>query len=95
MGKSNDELPMYKDKPYNYTASGRRGPWWKQYRPLPLLLGVFVLLVYYFSGSGSITSVTQALTGRKDDAVWEERQQRVKEAFKMSWKAYEDNAWGL
>lgn len=25
---------------------------------------------------------------------WEDRRERVKDAFKVSWKAYEDNAWG-
>lgn len=94
-GKSTDELPMYKDKPYNYTSSGKRAPWWKKYRTVLLLLGAFALCFYYFSGSGGITSVTQGFKGRKEDVVWEERQLRVKEAFKLSWKAYEDHAWGM
>lgn len=26
--------------------------------------------------------------------TWEDRRERVKDAFKISWQAYEDNAWG-
>ena len=95
MGRSNDELPMYKDKPYNYTASGRRGPLWKRYRPILLLLGVIALLFYYWSGIGNMTKVAQSFTSSKEGATWKERQERVREAFKLSWKAYEANAWGM
>lgn len=99
MFKSKDELPMYKDKPYNYTPSARKLPLWRRQRLLISLLGTFALAVYWFgirSSSGSLSQVGRGLrsyTGPSD--TWEERRGQVRVAFQQSWKAYEDNAWGI
>lgn len=89
------ELPMYKDKPYNYNASGRKLPFWRRQKLLLLLLGAFALFVYFTGGHKEIQKVANGFTGLGEgSAKWEDRQERVREAFKLSWKAYEEHAWG-
>ena len=33
-------------------------------------------------------------SGQEKNADWEERKERVKDAFKLSWGAYEQHGWG-
>jgi len=101
-------LPMYKDKPYNYAASGRRRPFYQQKRLMLALLGVLVWILYFvgaFSsgtrgGADGTTGASKGVAGwfsggsRKVD-VWEQRREKVRDAFKISWKAYEEHAWGM
>ena len=106
-----EELPMYKDKPYNYASSERRLPFWRRQRLLLLLVGVAIILIY-FAGTSKRLSRPQAppsdggkekttwnllsgmSKGKHSPPNWDDRKERVKDAFKISWDAYEKHAWG-
>ncbi|KAL8953651.1 MAG: hypothetical protein Q9222_000488 [Ikaeria aurantiellina] len=98
------ELPMYKDKPYNYAASRRR-PLYKKWR---FTVGVLFLLLGLLYWIG-LFSPTETTTKVKDTSKstwswlskpattgvdWDERREKVKEAFMLSWDGYEKYAWG-
>ncbi|KAI9670350.1 MAG: mannosyl-oligosaccharide alpha-1,2-mannosidase [Caeruleum heppii] len=101
------ELPMYKDKPYTYAASGRQRSIWKR---KPVIAGVvlFFLAVLYLLGVFTRTEKVQSSAGRGGKTAWswlkngqqgivdwDSRRERVREAFILSWDAYERNAWGF
>jgi hypothetical protein len=97
------ELPMYKDKPYNYGGSDRRAPVWRRKPTLALGTLAFLGILYLlraFSGSDSIRPIGKGNSWSwlksKDsgDADWDERRDRVRDAFIVSWDAYEKHAWG-
>ncbi|KAF1982321.1 glycoside hydrolase family 47 protein [Aulographum hederae CBS 113979] len=97
-------LPMYKDKPYNYGASRRRLPWFRRKRVVAVVtLGIVGLLWWMGILGGGKTDVSD--TGKQSHKSWggkgkggkidwEKRQEAVKDAFQLSWKAYEKHAWG-
>ncbi|KFX89967.1 hypothetical protein V495_06878 [Pseudogymnoascus sp. VKM F-4514 (FW-929)] len=97
------QLPLYKDKPYS--SSRRRRPLWK-YKRAFALIGLFIMFVLYLFGvwggdEGDKRKVKSKgkegwgwLQGTDKKADWPERQQRVVEAFTLSWDAYERYAWG-
>lgn len=124
-----DELPMYKDKPYNYDRSRRRLPIFRKNRLLLFILAfVFIVALMVFrKGRPSLPSLGDA-TALKDQASdtvidtvllgssnppppppptiattttaasttkWDERREKVRDTFKISWKAYEEHAWGF
>ena len=104
--KEDEELPMYKDKPYNYALSGRRKPFYRR-RNIIITLVLLSMVVFYFSSFGSKLPRSKMIddaafkrpltifSGSKNSAVdWEERQERVRDAFQISWEAYEKHAWG-
>jgi len=103
MFASKGELPMYKDKPYNYSGSSRR-PFYRKRRILLIIPAVLALLLYITSfrpGSSSErstrskTKTSSWFSGSKVSSVdWSERQEKVREAFRINWKAYETYAWG-
>lgn len=104
MFTTKSELPMYKDKPYNYSSS-RRPPWTSRRRLLLFALFGFGGLVFLFralttskstpaNGSRSRGLVELLLGGTSSSVDWYERQKRVKDAFVVSWDAYEAFAWG-
>lgn len=94
--KTKDELPMYKDKPYNYNTSRRKLPIWRRPRLVTSVVAFFLLFLYTTGAFSSISSVTSGLSKLGEPSTtWAERRERVREAFKISWKAYEDNAWGM
>ncbi|KAF2405123.1 endoplasmic reticulum mannosyl-oligosaccharide 1,2-alpha-mannosidase [Trichodelitschia bisporula] len=97
------ELPMYKDKPYNYPESRRRR------KRVWIGLVVFVvvgwlLYVGAFGGGGKTGASGRdkakalwkgAKGGKKTGGVdWGERREEVKKAMKLSWGGYEKYAWG-
>ncbi|KAI4133467.1 MAG: hypothetical protein LQ338_000203 [Usnochroma carphineum] len=99
------ELPMYKDKPYNYASSGRK----PSYRKWRFTLGVLLLLVVLLYWVGMFSSPSKAKAKVKDTGKgtwswlnkpapgkvdWNERRERVKEAFTLTWDGYEKYAWG-
>ena len=101
----NRQLPMYKDKPYSYVSSRRKPPPYK--RPqilLGVLLAFFGLLYWLGIFSPLMSKPRRVIEPGKVDlsrlmpglaAVdWEDRRERVKEAFVLSWDGYEQNAWG-
>lgn len=106
-----EELPMYKDKPYNYATSERRLPFWRRQRLFLVLLGVLIVIIYFAgtttrtpkspviqSQSAKEKSTWNLLSGisksRHSPPNWEDRREKVKDAFKISWEAYEKHAWG-
>ncbi|CZR50683.1 related to alpha-mannosidase MNS1 [Phialocephala subalpina] len=104
--KSRGDLPMYKDKPYSYASSRRRQPWWKQKRSISGL-SVFILFVLYYLGFFSNSTDGEEASGKtknnwswlkgpeKGGTVdWLDRREKVKEAFTLSWDAYDRYAWG-
>ena len=98
------ELPMYKDKPYNYSASRRR-PLYQKWR---FTFGVILLLLglLYWIGMFSPAKTTTMVKDKSKSALswlnkpasskvdWDERREKVKEAFMLSWDGYEKYAWG-
>ncbi|KAL8821802.1 MAG: hypothetical protein Q9223_000214 [Gallowayella weberi] len=97
------ELPMYKDKPYNY-ASSRRRPLWQKWRFTFSILLLLVALLYWIGlfsptstkpkakDSKSTWSWLNKPAGLKVD--WDERREKVKDAFILSWDGYHKYAWG-
>lgn len=96
------DLPMYKDKPY--AASRRQRPVWRRKRTFGFA-GIFMLsLLYFFGFFGSNTETpnkskdTWTWFSTSDKAAgtvdWLDRRERVKEAFILSWDAYDRYAWG-
>lgn len=98
-------LPMYKDKPYQYPGSHRKVPWFRRRRLLALLLVLFFAFLYFTGVLSSGDSGKSAEKPRKaswglfgsdtKEINWDERRDRVRDAFKMSWSDYKENAWGF
>lgn len=99
------ELPMYKDKPYSYAASRRQKSLFKRKRVIFSALSLFVCMVYWFA-SASSSEVPKSVKEKGASAWnwmkkpngatvdWDERRERVKDAFVLSWDGYEQYAWG-
>lgn len=95
-----DELPMYKDKPYGYS----RRRWWRKKRLISALaLGLLTFL--YLTGliggrdnrRASMSKSTWTWLGMSkasSTADWDERRKSVVEAFELSWDSYTRYAWG-
>jgi len=101
--EKNRDLPMYKDKPYSYASSRRPTALYKRKRVQAVFV-VFVVFVLYlfgaFGNSGTNKSkYSLTLLQRPEDTAngvdWLDRRERVKEAFILSWDAYERYAWGM
>ena len=99
-----DVLPSYKDKPY-YAASSRPGPLWRRKRSLAGAVLLFVGFLYWL-GVFSRRYETPVKPARPKSswgwpkkepevADWNARRERVKEAFTLSWDAYDQHAWGM
>ncbi|KAM3066857.1 mannosyl-oligosaccharide alpha-1,2-mannosidase [Clarireedia jacksonii] len=100
----NRDLPMYKDKPYSYASSRRAQPLYKRRRVVLtflLFVGFVLYLLGFFGsgddGSGKVKDKWKWLQKPEKGAAaidWLDRRERVKEAFTLSWDAYERYAWG-
>ncbi|KAG6146660.1 hypothetical protein E4U28_000133 [Claviceps purpurea] len=97
----NDELPMYKDKPYGYS----RRRWWRKKRIISVfILGLltFLYLTGFIGGRGdrraskthtsTWTWLGMSRASRTSD--WDARRKSVVEAFELSWDTYARYAWG-
>ncbi len=95
---------MYKDKPYNYAGSRRDAPCYLQWRVVGGAILALLALAYWFGMlSSSTVKATPRSTGKsswnwlggQEVAVdWDDRREKVKEAFMLSWDGYEQYAWG-
>jgi mannosyl-oligosaccharide alpha-1,2-mannosidase len=97
-------LPMYKDKPAGY------GPKRRDVRKSSVGIVVLVLVgVLYWLGwfgkggeesvgpggkKGGWSSIIPSSSSKGKVVDWEQRREAVREAFKQSWKGYEDHGWG-
>ncbi|KAF3039983.1 mannosyl-oligosaccharide alpha-1,2-mannosidase [Didymella keratinophila] len=99
-------LPMYKDKPTGYGYGGGRGkPAFVRSKKgaVTAALVVLGLLYWLFVPGANQTPAARLSTGTgwfggsaatKKDTVWETRRQEVRDAFLLSWNAYEEHGWG-
>lgn len=104
------QLPMYKDKPYKYAASGRSRRWYQRRRVLVgIILGLLALaywLGFFSSSSGggykrvkspgamSAWDWPPPIMHTVPEVDWNDRREQVKAAFVLSWEGYEKYAWG-
>lgn len=97
------QLPMYKDKPYNYATSGRQKSWYQRRWVLGGLLCTLLGLAYWvgvFSGRSRVDHVNSggswawSRRSASSNIDWNDRRERVKDAFVLSWDGYEKYAWG-
>ena len=100
------QLPMYKDKPYNYSASRKNTGWYQRRRTFVGVILAILGLVYWFGtfssvhkvssvGSSGAASWAWGSTPESSKVDWDDRRQKVKEAFVLSWDGYEKHAWGM
>lgn len=101
------QLPMYKDKPYSYAASRRQKSLFKRKRVIFVAISLFLCLVYWITFASSSSELPKTVKNNGASAWnwvkkpsgatvdWDERRQRVKEAFILSWDGYEQYAWGM
>ena len=99
-------LPMYKDKPYNYSGSRKHTPFYRRKRVISGAILALTGLAYWF-GIFSPSAVRPKLRDTNKGAWswlsnpaasapvdWDDRREKVKEAFILSWDGYEQYAWG-
>jgi hypothetical protein len=100
----NEALPMYKDKPYSYASSRRQRSIWKRKRVVGIGISFVMIVLYLLGFFGDDAATTKSTkerwtwlqkseSGSKVD--WFERRDKVKEAFTLSWDAYDRYAWGM
>ena len=100
----NRQLPMYKDKPYRYVASGRKPAVYKRWQVILGAILFFAGLSYWLGVLPSLGGKRRVIPSIEMDlgrlmpslaAVdWDDRREKVKEAFMLSWDGYEQYAWG-
>ena len=101
----NNDLPMYKDKPYSYGTSRRKAPILRRKKVwFGVILFLFGCLAYMemFSPFMELRNQNSGLwkwftkPEKSPPSVdWDVRRERVKDAFKLSWDGYERHAWGM
>lgn len=100
------QLPMYKDKPYKYSGSRKSTGWYQRRRTFVVAILGILGLAYWFGifpsvrkaapvGSSGAAPWTWGSTPGSSKVNWDDRRQKVKEAFVLSWDGYEKHAWGM
>lgn len=101
-------LPMYKDKPAHYGSQRGVRYWIRRRRGMALLVLLLFGFLYWVgwrgkdqvpvgSGKGSKSTGSRwgsILSGKKGKVDWEKRKESVRDAFLLSWNAYEQHGWG-
>ncbi|KAK4553005.1 mannosyl-oligosaccharide alpha-1,2-mannosidase [Recurvomyces mirabilis] len=106
-GDRKNSLPMYKDKPFQYPGGRRKMPWYRRKRIIAGLLMSLATLSWWFgilSPLSYITGGSEKAPEKKSQSSWslfgggivdwDDRAQKVKEAFQLSFSDYEKHAWG-
>ena len=97
------ELPMYKDKPYNYSASGKAKPIYERWRLIgSVLLALFTVgyfLGFFTAGASGLKKThggksTWSWGSKGLSTDWDGRREKVKDIFIQSWDGYQQYAWG-
>ncbi|KAG0650923.1 Man(9)-alpha-mannosidase [Hyphodiscus hymeniophilus] len=101
--EKNNDLPMYKDKPYSYASSRRQRPAWKRKRVMGVVISCVMIVSYLLGLFGGDTTTTKKAKDSwtwlqrpesSSKVDWLDRREHVKEAFILSWDAYDRYAWG-
>lgn len=92
-------LPLYKDKPNDYTPRVNKRASVKERRKIMLYKGTILLIAFYvcfYVGRYLKTEVfpEQFQDSKNEFSNWGEAQLKVKQAFKDSWAQYEKYGWG-
>lgn len=97
-----DELPMYKDKPYG--RASRRRKWYRSKKGIATIAFSLFFVLYLlgwlpWQHKQETRSVGSAwswlgISKEKDLVDWNHRREQVVEAFELSWDAYERYGWG-
>jgi mannosyl-oligosaccharide alpha-1,2-mannosidase len=102
--EKNRDLPMYKDKPYSYVSSRKKRPIWKRKRIVGVVVSILMIVLYILGVFGDDAAAARKAkdswnwlqrTESNSKIDWLGRRERVKEAFVLSWDAYERYAWGM
>lgn len=89
------ELPMYKDKPFNWAGPSQSGPIWRKKRVFAgLILLVLGFLFWRNTERHKRPGRSKWAWKSKSGMNWESRAEEVKDAFDMSWNRYVKCAWG-
>ena len=94
------ELPMYKDKPYNYSTSKKTSSYTRWRLTGGAVFAIFVLFIWLGRSSSLASgdkrkSTSSAWFGKKQALSWDARREEVKDAFIASWDGYSKYAWGF
>ena len=101
------ELPMYKDKLYNYAGSRKYTPFYRQKRVISGAILFLIGLVYWLGIFSPSTVKAKPRDTNKSawnwlsspttsaSVDWDDRREKVKDAFMLSWDGYEQYAWGM
>lgn len=102
--KSQDGLPLYKDKPYKGSGTGNAflhsASHYRKRRTAMkgCLLVIFVYALYFIGsslkGDPRLGEFDRLDSSKSSPINWKERQGEVKKAFVDSWAGYEKYAWG-
>lgn len=96
---------MYKDKPYNYPESRKRGKK-RLWVGLFTFVGVGWLWYSGWLGVARDNATAREVAGhglwgtfssgsKKGDVNWTGRREQVRKAMEISWSGYEKYAWGM
>ena len=93
--RNGKDLPMYKDKPFNWSAPSQPTPPWRKKRVLLMLL--LLVLGYLFwqnNNKNQKPGRSRWAWKSKSGIDWDRRAEEVKTAFDLSWNRYVKYGWG-
>ena len=102
--EKNNDLPMYKDKPYSYASSRRQPPVWRRKRYIGVVISLVMIALYMLEPFGKDAATTKKAKEtwtwlQRPESIskvdWLERREHVKDAFILSWDAYDRYGWGM
>ena len=89
------DLPMYKDKPFNWSPPRQSTPPWRKKRVLLIVvLLVFGYLFWQNNDKNQKSGRSKWAWKSKSGINWDARAEEVKTAFDLSWNRYVKYGWG-